>query len=648
MRREPSRLAFVAMSLVCVFILGACNCAPTLRYITISPSNQTIAVGTTQQFTATGYYSNGAVTPGISVSWSSSTTSVATINGTSGVATGVAVGTTTITATALGITSGTTTLTVNQLTAITITPLNQTITVSGTEQYDALGTFLNPGGTTTTSDITAQVTWTSSATAVATFSTTTPGLATGVAAGTTMITASLDGVTSASTNLTVGVAITLAITPSANPIAVGNSVSFTAVETSGTATNPPKYPVTWTSSTMNVANVIASGTNGAALGAGFAAGTTTITATEAAPTPLVATLTLTVTTGTQHYAYTPNITDATISVYTVNATTSPYLTADGSPVNGSPTLPKGLILNPNGSYMYIIGQNGYLTIFDVKSGIPSYPGIPGVGGGQVNRDYGVIDPYGRFLYVVDSGSGSGTHPNGAIFAFTISQTDGNPTAVTGSPFTANVDTSLCLVIDHSGQYLYATNSGNNTVSAYQIDQSTGALTPLSTGATIATGGGPEFATLDPTGTYLYTANNNGASVSSYSIGAGGVLTSLGPDTAVTGAGNVLNVAVTPNGSYLYVLDGGNSAATPAVAGAVYGFTLSSGVPSTTLITGTPLPTGISPTTIAIDPSGSLMMVNNQGSSTISLFTIGSGGTLTSDTPVATGIGPTFLYLLNAP
>ena len=88
MRIKPSQLAFVAVSLVCVLILAACNCAPTLRYITISPANQTIAVGTTQQFSATGYYSNGSVMPNITVSWSSSAVSVATINGTTGVATG--------------------------------------------------------------------------------------------------------------------------------------------------------------------------------------------------------------------------------------------------------------------------------------------------------------------------------------------------------------------------------------------------------------------------------------------------------------------------------------------------------------------------------------------------------------------------------
>ena len=644
MRIKPSQLAFVAVSLVFVLILAACNCAPTLRYITISPANQTIAVGTTQQFTATGYYSNGSVTPNITVSWSSSAVSVATINGTTGVATGVAVGTTTISATAGGITATTIALNVNQLTAITITPLNQTIAIAGTEQYDAMGTFLNPGGTTTTSDITAQVTWTSGSTAVATFSTTTAGLATGVAAGTTAITASLDGVTSASTNLTVSSGTTLLITPSANPIAVGNSVSFTAVEMTGTTTTPTTYPVTWTSSTTTIANVIANGT-----AAGFAAGTTTITATEAAPTPIVGTLTLTVVNGTTHHAYVSNVTDETISVYTVNASTPPYFTQVGSAINPAPVLPRQSIVNPNGSYLYQVGRNGYASASTLNDWIPTFTGLSGLLAGYMNNNSGVVDPYGRFLYVIDSGGGSSPDPNGTIYGFTISQTDGTLTEVTGSPFTANLSAGMLLIIDHTGQYLYAINHGNSTVSAYQINQSTGVLTPLSTGATIPTGAGPEFATIDPTGTYLYVANNTANSVSSYSIGAGGVLTSLGPDTVISGAVSVTDVAVTANGSYLYVLDFGNP--TASVLGAVYGYTLSSGVPSTTSITGTPIATGISPQHIVIDVTSTLIAVDNAvagGPGSISTFIIGSGGALTAGPTVPTGQTPEFVTLFNAP
>ena len=87
----------------------------TLVSITVTPANPSIVLGTTEQFTATGTYSdNSTQDMTTSVTWSSSAGSVATISnaaGSNGKATSVAAGTTTITATSGNI-SGSTTLTV--------------------------------------------------------------------------------------------------------------------------------------------------------------------------------------------------------------------------------------------------------------------------------------------------------------------------------------------------------------------------------------------------------------------------------------------------------------------------------------------------------------------------------------------------------
>jgi hypothetical protein len=84
---------------------------PTLSSIAVTPANPTIAVGATQQFTATGTYSDTS-TQNITnlVSWGSSSSAVATVNA-AGLATGGAAGGTTISATQ-GSVSGSTTLTV--------------------------------------------------------------------------------------------------------------------------------------------------------------------------------------------------------------------------------------------------------------------------------------------------------------------------------------------------------------------------------------------------------------------------------------------------------------------------------------------------------------------------------------------------------
>lgn len=84
---------------------------PTLSSITVTPANPSIVAGVTQQFTATGTYSDGS-TQNLtsSATWTSSNTGVATITS-AGLASGVGAGNTTVTA-ALASVSGSTGLTV--------------------------------------------------------------------------------------------------------------------------------------------------------------------------------------------------------------------------------------------------------------------------------------------------------------------------------------------------------------------------------------------------------------------------------------------------------------------------------------------------------------------------------------------------------
>lgn len=83
-----------------------------LLSIAVTPTNPSIATGLTQQFTATGTYTLGTANITGAVTWASHNPSVATIDAT-GLATSLAAGTTTITAT-LYMIEGTTTLTVTE------------------------------------------------------------------------------------------------------------------------------------------------------------------------------------------------------------------------------------------------------------------------------------------------------------------------------------------------------------------------------------------------------------------------------------------------------------------------------------------------------------------------------------------------------
>ena len=151
--------------------------AATLQNIAVTPANPSIAKGLTQQFAATGMFSDGSLVDlTTQVTWNSATTTVATINAT-GLATAVNTGTSNITASLLGVTSPIDVLTVTAavLQSITVTPGTPTVAAGQTLQFTATGHF-SDGTTGATS-----VNWTSADTTIATVNSS--GLAAGVKAG---------------------------------------------------------------------------------------------------------------------------------------------------------------------------------------------------------------------------------------------------------------------------------------------------------------------------------------------------------------------------------------------------------------------------------------------------------------------------------
>jgi uncharacterized protein YjdB len=140
------------------------------------------------------------------------------------------------------------------LTSIKVLPSTQTLdSVGETTQFKATGTYANK----TTEDITAKVTWQSSATSIATMGNT-RGLATAVASGKTTIMASMAGVTGTAV-LSVGIPhlVSISITPSTQTLsAVGETTQFKAIGTySPQATEDITTQAKWQSSDTSVATM---------------------------------------------------------------------------------------------------------------------------------------------------------------------------------------------------------------------------------------------------------------------------------------------------------------------------------------------------------------------------------------------------------
>ena len=251
--------------------------AATLQSIALTPPTPSIAKGTTQQFTATGTYSDNS-TQDITTqaTWSSSDSTIATVSdaaGSKGLGTGVAIGTATVSAALNGVTGSTSlTVTAATLQSIGVTPPAPSAAKGTTLQFTATGTYSD----NSTQDITSQVTWASSATTVATISDAagSKGLASAVSVGTSNISAALDGKTGGTTlTVTAATLQSIAVTPTAPSVAKGSPVQFTATGTySDNSTQDITSQVTWASSVTAVASISnAAGSKGLASTVGVGA-----------------------------------------------------------------------------------------------------------------------------------------------------------------------------------------------------------------------------------------------------------------------------------------------------------------------------------------------------------------------------------------
>ncbi len=184
--------------------------AATLQSITVTPANSSISgVSKTKNFTAMGIYSDGTtVDKTTAATWSSSATNIATITSSGGVvtATSVAVGTTVISATLkdsitlvdiIGRTNLTVTAPVLNSNGLQITPSNPFVQVNMTQQLTVTATF-DDGST---SNVTSNCSWTSSAPSIVSVSPT-GVVTTGNFVGSSVITATYSG-QSVSTTITV-------------------------------------------------------------------------------------------------------------------------------------------------------------------------------------------------------------------------------------------------------------------------------------------------------------------------------------------------------------------------------------------------------------------------------------------------------------
>lgn len=576
-----------------MLILGGCNGSQpppppvTLTSIRVTPANATVALGSNQQFTATGMYSDGSTKDlTTTVTWSSSATSIVAINnspGRVGVANPRTTGTTTITATS-GTTSGSTGLTV-----FAFTPRFAFIANAGDSTLSTFTVDTSTGQLRTTGYRTAGPTPTSlrlhpngkflyggngSVNTISGYSIGSDGRLTEIAGSPF----------STSENFTIH---DVEFDPSGNFLYAmdGHIVVFRVDAATGGLTEITGSP--------------------------FSTGDVAIAA---------------VIDPTGKFLYAAN-NHATVSAFSIDGTTGALNSLGATiPVGAGPS---HITMDPSGKFLFVantgVSNISAFTQDAVTGALKPLPNSP-FATSQMPIHLS-IDPGGRFLFVANSFDSK-------VDMFAIDPASGtlNKTAEGATTFGGSwVET------DPSGQFVYEVNENSETISAFRIDaagstlvnveRSNGRMQP----SAIAILGGQQPVQRMPH--FLYAANNASSAVSAYSIdGTTGALSPV-PGSPFLASGSPTSVSATPDGRFVYATDFTNSKVT--------GYSVDPTTGALAQVPGSPFPGANSPVAVAVDLSGRFVYTVNQSGANVSGYSIQPDGSLAAlpGSPFAAGNGP---------
>ena len=603
---RAGRLTLFFLSILCLAVFSGCGSgaggvvppppSPTLQSIAVSPQTMTLTAGLTQQYTATGTFSDGSSAQLGAASWATSNTALATASQ-SGLVTALKQGMVTVTAT-MGTVSGSAQLTVAPPIpkSFAISPATAKILIgSAPTKLSAILTFTD--GSTT--DVSSSATWTNANSFTATVDGT--GNVTPVRLGATQVTAK-DGTFSA----TAGVIV----------VAAPRYLYFTGEA----ASLASKAIIDSSSGVPHMAGFIPTGV----VNGNF-------------PCPTTDPLNQFLYVGSSDTAN--QLPAGTVQIYSIDPASGNLSALAGSPFAFDPG--GGCIdFEPTGKFGYAtVGVNSTTLLLtytrDSITGGLTLTNSMNLGGVPFRE---AIDPLGQYLYVDIFTNNFGS---AAALGFSIDATAGALTAIPGASFALS-NVSGTFTFHPSGNFVFMANTNGASIDTYSVSRATGALSPAST---IATCINPTPLRFSPDGSFAYsTCSENSShvfapSVESFSVGANGVLTHLSSQPVPKLASDL---TVDPSGAFLYI-----STLTPSIfesavgangqAGPVVTIGAQSNPSQNTVVIGGSAPVKYTPLTAYITSSGD---------NTLSTYSLNSDGTLTllQAPPMSTPASPFSLSL----
>ena len=486
---------------------------PTLQSISVTPGNASVAAGLTQQFTATGTFSDGSMKPlTTGVTWSTSDATLATVDG-NGLATTLKAGSATISAASASV-MGHAPLTIGpaQPVNLVVSPAAASVVI-GSSTPTKLSALLNFTDKSVV-DVSSQSTWSSANPLNATVDAT--GNVVTVRRGYSRITAT-NGSFSASADFAVIAAPRYLYFASDE----GLEMSRATVDANNgqirmegyIPTTPPGVAAVSTAfhcDNMEPAGQFLYDGSGVVVG------------------PLT----------------------GQIQIYSADAATGTLSPLPNSPF--SEPSPVGCIdFDPTGQFAFAssnIDNATQILTFSKNSSTGALTLLNSMDvGGTPTRV--AVDPFGKYIYTSIFSNG---FRDAAAAGYVLDATSGSLTAIPGASF-ALPNTAGTFTFHPSGNFVFMANSNGASIDTYSVDRSTGKLTLASS---IQTCVNPTPLRFSPDGRFAYTGcseNKVGqastGSVQSFSVGPSGALTHLGSahTTEVP-----IDLTIDSSGQFLYL------------------------------------------------------------------------------------------------
>jgi 6-phosphogluconolactonase (cycloisomerase 2 family) len=275
---------------------------------------------------------------------------------------------------------------------------------------------------------------------------------------------------------------------------------------------------------------------------------------------------------------------------------------------------------PNSISAYAFVTNGALQ---PATGQPFMTGGDGTGGGLYasNRIIVVKGPSSDFLYASNSGDNT-------VSAFMIDPSSGYLTPVSGSPFSTGAfngsqNSGISLAATPDGQYLYAGSTGYDAnfnlwpITIFSIDPTTGALT-ITNKSTVPAGGPMSSMTVSPDGKYLVAAIPGSSRIAVFAIHGPGTPHQFHNSPYALNSGPVTSVEFNCAGNLLF---GGGT------QGNIYVFNFASG--NLSPVAGSPFSTGTTINrVVALSKNEKTLFASDPSNGQVNAFAVDANGGLT--------------------